>query len=539
MVQYVLDLNDAVSTAAIVSSLCGHVAALAVQKFSSNVIEKCVAMGSRVTDCHGLSAPIEQVTAQHAPLLCGDGKDGLAVAEASCLLSRGEKAVVELELQDGRRLSCTADHLVMTAEGWSRVAQLELGRTRLLVGPDAVDDERDERELGCSLALTACTRLSMKNDRPRCLALMRLAGCSCGQRGQRQQRSITVRHAHDLLCLTRDLCSLGQDEPAVANTSTGDWEVRQAALSSSRLVRLITRLLRDDCAAALRREFLAGLCGACGSVELSSGVLALALPPAAAVLRPLLPALLRLFGLVCECDASSLSLPPSTLLRFASSIGCRYNVELSYRLSALACYARCALSSSPPLSFSSFAAESGCADWFQPASSAFSVSSLPTFRLMVVAVRPAQPQPVFDLTVQHLSHSFLANGILVHKSDTALQLKQPLPLPPCCRLLTALLLPAGAARLVLSCLELASEKLRGRLVEELSNAERLPRLLQDPYANYCLQKALSVSKKQQLERLVHAIRPHLHQLRHTAFGKVHAAQAAGSSCGCAFAFARS
>jgi len=51
------------------------------------------------------------------------------------------------------------------------------------------------------------------------------------------------------------------------------------------------------------------------------------------------------------------------------------------------------------------------------------------------------------------------------------------------------------------------------------NVERLPRLLQDPYANYVVQKALQVSKKAQFERLVAVIKPHLSTLRNTSFGK--------------------
>ena len=76
------------------------------------------------------------------------------------------------------------------------------------------------------------------------------------------------------------------------------------------------------------------------------------------------------------------------------------------------------------------------------------------------------------------------------------------------------------------CLELANDKLRSRMIDELVNPERLPRLLQDPYANYVLQKALSVSKKQQLDRLVSVIRPHLHQLKNTAFGQLSIAHTA-------------
>ena len=69
------------------------------------------------------------------------------------------------------------------------------------------------------------------------------------------------------------------------------------------------------------------------------------------------------------------------------------------------------------------------------------------------------------------------------------------------------------------CLELPNDRLRAKMIEELIHAERLPRLLQDPYANYVLQKALTVSKKAQFERLVHAIKPHLVTLKNTSFGK--------------------
>ena len=76
-----------------------------------------------------------------------------------------------------------------------------------------------------------------------------------------------------------------------------------------------------------------------------------------------------------------------------------------------------------------------------------------------------------------------------------------------------------SSNVVEKCLELASEKLRAKMIDELINAERLPRLLQDPYANYVLQKALTVSKRQQFERLVTAIKPHLLSLKNTSFGK--------------------
>jgi hypothetical protein len=76
-----------------------------------------------------------------------------------------------------------------------------------------------------------------------------------------------------------------------------------------------------------------------------------------------------------------------------------------------------------------------------------------------------------------------------------------------------------SSNVVEKCMELADDEMRGRLVEELVNVERLPRLLQDPYANYVIQKALQISKKAQFERLVAVIKPHLSALRNTSFGK--------------------
>ena len=45
MVQYVLELGHPEATAAIMRQLCGHYADLSQQKFSSNVVEKCLKLG--------------------------------------------------------------------------------------------------------------------------------------------------------------------------------------------------------------------------------------------------------------------------------------------------------------------------------------------------------------------------------------------------------------------------------------------------------------------------------------------------------------
>jgi len=57
------------------------------------------------------------------------------------------------------------------------------------------------------------------------------------------------------------------------------------------------------------------------------------------------------------------------------------------------------------------------------------------------------------------------------------------------------------------------------IIKELTSATKLPRLLQDPYANYVIQKALSVTRQETFQKIVTVIRPHLESLGTTPFGK--------------------
>ena len=60
-------------------------------------------------------------------------------------------------------------------------------------------------------------------------------------------------------------------------------------------------------------------------------------------------------------------------------------------------------------------------------------------------------------------------------------------------------------------------------------ATNLSQLLQDPYANYVMQSALTVSTGQVHSDLVEAIRPHLPTLRASNHGKRILARIQGSS----------
>ena len=166
VVQYVLDLNEPASTAAVVTALCGHVSSLAVQKFSSNVIEKCIAGGARVCGGDGLARRVECVGGGGV-MGWSDGGGGVGVGEVvGGVMERGVKAVVEMGLADGRRLRCTADHLVLTTAGWRRVQDMEVGTTRVMMGVEGVVDEPDEDADSCWTIPLPPRIVSMKNERP-------------------------------------------------------------------------------------------------------------------------------------------------------------------------------------------------------------------------------------------------------------------------------------------------------------------------------------------------------------------------------------
>jgi hypothetical protein len=76
-----------------------------------------------------------------------------------------------------------------------------------------------------------------------------------------------------------------------------------------------------------------------------------------------------------------------------------------------------------------------------------------------------------------------------------------------------------SSNVVEKCLKLSGEEARARLIYELINSSHIGQLLQDPYANYVVQRALAVSKGAVNAALVEAIRPNIPALRSSPFAK--------------------
>src|SRR5262249_5668708 len=89
----------------------------------------CIAEGTPVLLAAGTSRKIEDLPAMGGAALFGPDADGRLVrAQQSERLDQGVRECVTLTLQDGRTLTCTPDHEILTADGrWARADSLVLG----------------------------------------------------------------------------------------------------------------------------------------------------------------------------------------------------------------------------------------------------------------------------------------------------------------------------------------------------------------------------------------------------------------------------
>ena len=76
-----------------------------------------------------------------------------------------------------------------------------------------------------------------------------------------------------------------------------------------------------------------------------------------------------------------------------------------------------------------------------------------------------------------------------------------------------------SSNVVEKCLVKGDVDAREKYLDELASSDAMAELVQDQYANYVIQRALSVATPQQAAALVSAMRPHLMMLRHTSGGR--------------------
>jgi hypothetical protein len=76
-----------------------------------------------------------------------------------------------------------------------------------------------------------------------------------------------------------------------------------------------------------------------------------------------------------------------------------------------------------------------------------------------------------------------------------------------------------SSNVVEKCLQVGDREARSTLIKELITSAKFERLLQDPFGNYVVQKAMSVAQGELLTEVMDAIRPFVDSLRAAPYGR--------------------
>ena len=247
----------------------------------------CISEGTPVLLGNGLATPIEQLPHSGARVLGPDANARLAPALQTALLDQGTKDCVTLILQDGRELVCTADHLILRADGtWMRADELRLGVDRVVMGLEAPVDKLGADERGYVLVAGAMRfELDRMGERSKALAFARLLGhlLGDGSISVNGQGRMNAGQALDREAILSDIELLTGARPVASRYDDLEWSIvlpRQLTLAMSALEgvkagervtqahELPAFLLTPACPVAIIREFLGGMFGADGHAPL-------------------------------------------------------------------------------------------------------------------------------------------------------------------------------------------------------------------------------------------------------------------------------
>ena len=244
----------------------------------------CIASGTPVLMSDGTARRIEDLPEAGGARLLGPSVEGRLVrATQAETMARGARECVSVVLQDGRTLTCTPDHEILTADGrWVRADTLEPGRDRVVVGLEAPLDEPARDEMGFVLRAGGSTfSMETREERLRTLAFARLLGhlLSDGSISENGQGRMNVGQAMDRESVLDDIERITGKRPAGTRYDERKWSIALpkeltaavCALPGVRVGRrihqpaLLPSLVFDPrCPTAFVREFLGGLFGADG-----------------------------------------------------------------------------------------------------------------------------------------------------------------------------------------------------------------------------------------------------------------------------------
>lgn len=184
----------------------------------------CVKGDTPVSLKCGLSVMIEEMDINKKHVLgWSESKNGMIPSKQCAFMDKGMRDCVELTLEDGRKITCTEDHPVLTSDNtWVKVKDLELNKSKVKTSVSyplmKVKEEIAECE-GWTLSFGKQTlRTDTYNEYMRTLAFARILGLlitdgSISADGTRKQASVSLGHVIDVKQFLGDItmfCEINQ-----------------------------------------------------------------------------------------------------------------------------------------------------------------------------------------------------------------------------------------------------------------------------------------------------------------------------------------
>ena len=251
----------------------------------------CFCLGTPLSIYCGLSIKIENMEKHFYEVLgWSKEKNGIVKAKQSAFLYKGERECVDLILQDGRKISCTPDHPLLTINNeWVKAKDLILGETKVKAGVNypMIDIEEEIKECkGWNLKVgTLLLTTNTQDEYFKTLAFMRILGYLITDGSISNHPDKNILYSRIYLGHMLDVHSLLNDLKLFCQTKQKKYKTRNlyyVSIPNSFLKNIVQLkgilfnkkvnqpgslpefLLEDICPRPIIREFLGGLFGGDG-----------------------------------------------------------------------------------------------------------------------------------------------------------------------------------------------------------------------------------------------------------------------------------
>jgi len=110
----------------------------------------CIKKGTLVSIDGFMSIPIEELENYKCNVLTYDKeKDGIVYNKKTDFKYQGKKECIELVFEDGRTLTCTPDHKILTKNGWVEADKITLNENKVLVSIENPYFEKTQDDINC------------------------------------------------------------------------------------------------------------------------------------------------------------------------------------------------------------------------------------------------------------------------------------------------------------------------------------------------------------------------------------------------------